>query len=121
MIVIAKAQLINMKHISKAGFFALLAGIISVCSFTACQPEQALESKPNIIYILADDMGYADLACYGQQIILTPNLDQLASEGMKFTRHYAGTNICAPSRCVLMTGLSTAHSQICGKDRKRNI
>jgi len=103
-----------MKHISKAGFFALAAGIISVCSLTACQPEHAQENKPNIIYILADDMGYADAACYGQQIILTPNLDQLAAEGMKFTRHYAGSNVCAPSRCVLMTGLSTAHSQVRG-------
>jgi arylsulfatase A-like enzyme len=80
----------------------------------ACKQGTGQVSKPNIIYILADDMGYADLGCYGQQIIKTPNLDRLAAEGMKFTRHYAGTNICAPSRCVLMTGLSTAHSQVRG-------
>jgi len=103
-----------MKHISGTVFVALAAGIISVCLLSACQPEQAQENRPNIIYILADDMGYADAGCYGQQIIKTPNLDRLAADGMKFTRHYAGSNVCAPSRCVLMTGLSTAHSQVRG-------
>ena len=110
-------KLINMKYISKAVFFALTAGLIAVFSLPACQPEQAQENKPNIIYILADDMGYADPGCYGQQIIKTPNLDKLAAEGMKFTRHYAGSNVCAPSRCVLMTGLSTAHSQVRGNSQ----
>ncbi|TNF74275.1 MAG: Cerebroside-sulfatase, partial [Bacteroidetes bacterium] len=93
---------------------ALVAGIISLCLLSSCTSDPVQESKPNIIYILADDLGYADLGCYGQQIIKTPNLDKLAAEGMKFTRHYAGTNVCAPSRCVLMTGLSTAHSQVRG-------
>ena len=65
--------------------------------------------KPNIIYILADDMGYGDAGCYGQKTLKTPNLDKMAAEGMKFTRHYAGCTVCAPSRCVLMTGL---HRQI---------
>jgi arylsulfatase A-like enzyme len=103
-----------MIHFSKAVFYLWAAGMISVFSLSACQSEQSQEKKPNIIYILADDMGYADLGCYGQQIIKTPNLDQLAAEGMKFTRHYAGSNVFAPSRCVLMTGLSTAHSQVRG-------
>lgn len=70
--------------------------------------------KPNIIYVLADDLGYGDLGCYGQTTLKTPNLDRLAKEGMKFTRHYAGSTVCAPSRCVLMTGLHTGHGRIRG-------
>jgi len=60
--------------------------------------------KPNIIFILADDLGYADVGCYGQKEIQTPHIDRLAAEGMKFTHFYAGASVCAPSRCVLMTG-----------------
>jgi len=71
-------------------------------------------SKPNIIYILADDLGYGDLGCYGQKTLKTPNLDRMAREGMRFTRHYAGSTVCAPSRCVLMTGLHTGHARIRG-------
>ena len=67
-------------------------------------------TKPNIIYILADDLGYGDLGSYGQQKIATPNLDLLASRGMRFTDHYAGATVCAPSRCVLMTG---KHTGVC--------
>ena len=77
------------------------------------QSTQALEigigSKPNIIFILADDLGYGDLGCYGQDTIKTPNLDRMAAEGMRFTNHYAGSTVCAPSRCALMTGLHTGH------------
>jgi len=65
--------------------------------------------KPNIIYILADDLGYGHLGCYGQEQIATPNLDRMAAEGMRFTDHYAGSALCAPSRCVLITGLHTGH------------
>jgi len=70
--------------------------------------------KPNIIYILADDLGYGDLGCYGQKTLKTPNLDRMAREGMRFTRHYAGSTVCAPSRCVLLTGLHTGHARIRG-------
>jgi arylsulfatase A len=70
------------------------------------------KNKPNIVYILADDLGYADVGCYGQKKIRTPNIDKLASEGMKFTQHYSGNPVCAPSRCTLMTGLHTGHSQV---------
>lgn len=70
--------------------------------------------KPNIIYILADDAGYGDFGCYGGTQLPTPNIDRMASEGMKFTRHYAGCTVCAPSRCVLMTGLHTGHCRIRG-------
>jgi arylsulfatase A-like enzyme len=79
-------------------------------------PLKATESadKPNIIFILADDLGYGDLGCYGQKQIQTPNVDRLAAEGMWFTDHYAGTTVCAPSRCSLMTGLHTGHTYIRG-------
>ncbi|SVB15881.1 uncharacterized protein METZ01_LOCUS168735, partial [marine metagenome] len=70
--------------------------------------------RPNLIYILADDLGYGDLGCYGQKTLKTPNLDRMAREGMRFTRHYAGSTVCAPSRCVLMTGLHTGHARIRG-------
>ncbi|MFC1596954.1 arylsulfatase [Planctomycetota bacterium] len=70
------------------------------------------DEKPNIIYIMADDLGYGDLGCYGQQKIRTPNLDRMAAEGMRFTDHYSGSSVCAPSRCVLMTGLHTGHARV---------
>ncbi|MBM3992627.1 MAG: arylsulfatase [Planctomycetes bacterium] len=68
--------------------------------------------KPNIIYILADDLGYGELGCYGQKKIKTPQLDKLAANGLRFTQHYAGNAVCAPSRCVLMTGKHSGHAQI---------
>lgn len=70
--------------------------------------------KPNIVFILADDMGIGDLGCYGQKVLTTPNIDRLATEGMKFIRHYAGCTVCAPSRCVLLTGLHTGHCRVRG-------
>lgn len=70
--------------------------------------------KPNIVYILADDLGYAEVGCYGQKKIKTPNIDKLAAQGMKFTQHYSGNPVCAPSRCTLMTGLHSGHSQVRG-------
>ena len=72
------------------------------------------QDRPNVIYILADDLGYGDLSCYGQQTLTTPHLDRLAREGLRFTRHYAGSTVCAPSRCVLMTGLHTGHCRVRG-------
>ena len=70
--------------------------------------------RPNIIFVMADDLGYGDLGCYGQARIQTPNLDRMAAEGMRFTDHYAGSTVCAPSRCCLMTGLHTGHSYVRG-------
>jgi len=70
--------------------------------------------KPNIIFILADDLGYGDLGCYGQKEIKTPNIDRLAEQGLRFTDHYAGSTVCAPSRCCLMTGFHTGHAYIRG-------
>ena len=75
------------------------------------------DDKPNIIFIMADDLGYGDLGCYGQKEIKTPRLDRLASEGMRFTDFYAGSTVCAPSRCVLMTGYHTGHAFVRGNGR----
>jgi arylsulfatase A len=71
-------------------------------------------AKPNVIFILADDLGYGDLGCFGQKLIKTPNIDRLAAEGMKFTQAYAGATVCAPSRCSLMTGKHNGHASIRG-------
>ncbi|HPG12804.1 MAG TPA: sulfatase-like hydrolase/transferase, partial [Chitinophagaceae bacterium] len=75
---------------------------------------QQQEAKPNIVYIYADDLGYGELGCYGQQKIRTPHLDQMAAEGMRFTQHYAGAPVCAPSRSMLMTGKHSGHTYIRG-------
>lgn len=75
-------------------------------------------AKPNIIFIMADDMGYADLGCYGQKHIQTPNIDRLAEEGMRFTDCYAGSTVCAPCRSVLMTGQHTGHTRVRGNKGK---
>ena len=81
----------------------------------AATPMLAEQKEPmNVIFILCDDLGYGDIGCYGQQRILTPNIDRMAAEGMQFTQHYAGCPVSAPSRCSLQTGLHTGHSQIRG-------
>ncbi|MEM9366220.1 MAG: arylsulfatase [Planctomycetota bacterium] len=72
----------------------------------------ANDRRPNIIYILADDLGYGDLGCYGQTKIQTPHIDRLADEGIRFTQHYSGAPVCAPARCVLLTGLHAGHAPI---------
>jgi arylsulfatase A len=72
------------------------------------------KSMPNVIYILADDLGYGDVSCYGQEKFVTPNIDKLAKEGMLFTQHYSGSSVCAPSRSALMTGQHSGHSPIRG-------
>lgn len=72
----------------------------------------AAAPRPNIILILADDLGYGDLGCYGQQRIHTPNVDGMAAHGMRFTQVYAGSTVCAPSRCTLMTGLHNGHGRV---------
>ena len=76
----------------------------------ACEPKE--HDKPNIIYILADDLGYGELGSFGQKEIETPNLDKLANDGMIFTDHYSGSPVCAPSRSVLMTGMHTGTTYI---------
>ena len=72
------------------------------------------QQRPNIILIMADDLGYGDLGCYGQQQIQTPNIDALARNGLRFTGYYAGSTVCAPSREALLTGRHTGHTAIRG-------
>jgi len=104
-------------------FLNLAAGgaAAAVTSLTGCESKPskykiAKENLPNILFIMADDLGYAyaDLGCYGQKHIKTPNIDQLAVEGIRFTQCYAGSTVCAPSRSVLMTGQHTGHTRVRG-------
>jgi arylsulfatase A-like enzyme len=94
----------------------LLTLIIILFSFSINAQEKIdktkKSNKPNIVFILADDMGYNELGCYGNKVIETPNIDLLANEGMVFSNHYCGSNICAPSRGSLMTGKHTGHAYI---------
>ncbi len=107
----------ELKSIKKALFtLAGLAFFLCACSSGGNRSEEKQNNKPNVIYILADDLGYGDLGCYGQQFIETPNIDKLAAEGIQFTQHYAGAPVCAPSRCMLMTGKHPGHAQIRGND-----
>lgn len=94
--------------------FSGLAVLSVIPALKADKQNQQQVQKPNIIYILADDLGYGDLSCYGQKKFKTPNIDLLAKNGMLFTRHYAGCTVCAPSRSSLMTGLHTGHTPIRG-------
>lgn len=80
---------------------------------------QRPERPPNIVFILSDDLGAFELGCYGQTKIKTPNIDRLAREGMRFTQHYSGAPVCAPARCVLMTGKHLGHAQIRGNKQAK--
>ena len=95
---------------------AASAALAALPSLVAAQQQQA--RKPNILFILADDLGYGDVGCYGQKRIKTPNIDRLAAEGIRFTQAYSGSPVCAPSRCVLMTGLHTGHCYIRGNSKQ---
>jgi arylsulfatase A-like enzyme len=88
-------------------FPLVIAAIWLSAGFT---PAFAADTKPNVVFILADDLGYRELGSFGQELIRTPNLDQLAKEGMRLTQHYCGNAVCAPSRCVLMTGKHPGHA-----------
>lgn len=85
---------------------------IAVFSILVVTAEGTDERRPNVIFLLADDLGYGDLGCFGQKIIRTPHLDRMAAEGMRLTQHYSGNAVCAPSRCVLMTGKHPGHAYI---------
>lgn len=92
-----------------------VSSILGITSLLSCKQDSEKHyeaNKPNIIFILADDMGYGDLSCYGNQTIKTPNIDKLAEEGMKFTQAYAGSSLSSPSRTALMTGKHTGHSTV---------
>jgi len=114
-----------MKNINRRRFLTLTAGgaITAVMPFSGCKSElnsrgNIAARRPNIIFIMADDLGYADLGCYGQKNIKTPNIDRLAAEGTRFTQCYAGSTVCAPSRSVLMTGQHTGHTRVRGNAGK---
>ena len=96
----------------------LFIGLLIVPTSFACKKQASEKTnnqqKPNIVFILADDLGYGDLSCFGQQHFQTPNLDKMAAGGMRFTQHYSGTTVCAPSRSSLMTGQHTGHTPIRG-------
>jgi arylsulfatase len=94
--------------------FLKIAGLC-LASTTMAQP--AAKRRPNVVFFLADDLGYGDLGCYGQKKIRTPNIDKIAAGGMRFTQFYCGNPVCAPSRCTLMTGYHTGHAQI--RDNKQ--
>ena len=97
-------------------------GLFSACNNKSENSEPTIpkdRQTPNIIYILADDLGYGDLSCYGQKNFSTPNIDQLANTGIRFTQHYSGSTVCAPSRSALMTGQHTGHTFIRGNQEVR--
>jgi len=97
-------------EITRRGFFGASAGALA-----GCAPVQAPEPEsrpPNIVFVMLDDLGYADFGCYGGEMIETPNVDRFCAESVKFTDCYAGATVCAPSRSVLMTGMHTGHSSI---------
>ena len=81
-------------------------------TFAEIQNDKVSPDRPNIIFILADDMGYGDLSCYGNQYVKTPNIDQLAETGTRFNQCYAGSGISSPSRCALLTGKNTGNTRI---------
>src|SRR5215217_8386301 len=92
--------------------FAII--LITAIRINAQTKKNSQQKLPNIIYIYADDMGYGELGCYGQQKIKTPYLDKMAKEGMRFTQHYTSMPVCAPARAMLMTGKHGGHSAIRG-------
>jgi arylsulfatase A len=102
------------QHFKRREFIKTLGMGTLALALNNCRNTDQISSRPNIIYILADDLGYGDLSCYGQTKFQTPNIDILAAEGMRFTQHYAGSTVCAPSRSALMTGLHTGHTPVRG-------
>jgi arylsulfatase A-like enzyme len=106
-----------MRNALRGGVFALASGFVTLAAAgAAAQPVP----RPNIIFILADDLGYGDLGSYGQRIIQTPNIDRIAAEGIRFTQFYAGSTVCAPSRSVLMTGQHLGHTRVRGNAGAEN-
>lgn len=118
------AQWVVLSIISRILLHKFATLIIAIATWAALfQPanaEQKADSArvPNIVLILADDLGYGDLGCYGQKSFATPQLDELAKQGLRFTDYYAGSTVCAPSRCVLMTGYHTGHCLIRGNAKQ---
>jgi len=100
--------------------FAILVALCASLTF-GTTGTFAGDTKPNIVLIMADDLGYADVGCYGQQKIQTPRIDEMARQGMRFTDHYSGSNVCAPTRCSLITGQHTGHCSIRGNRQAKGV
>lgn len=106
-----------MSNRTRREFIKSLGAGVAAASLAGCRGLQGkAPSKPNIIYILADDLGYNEVGCYGQKKIRTPNIDGLAAEGIRFTQHYSGSAVCAPTRCMLLTGKHSGHAYIRAND-----
>ncbi len=88
--------------------YRLFLALTSAVAATEAEAQKATPERPNVIFILADDMGYGDLSCFGSKHVKTPNIDRLSETGTTFTQCYAGSGISSPSRCSLMTGKHTA-------------
>nr|MCU0409428.1 sulfatase-like hydrolase/transferase [Bacteroidales bacterium] len=99
-----------MRTLKAMNFVPAAAVLVTGCA----EKGNKLPVQPNIVFILADDLGYRDLGCYGQEIIKTPNIDSLAAGGIRFTQYYSGSPVSAPSRCVLLSGKHSGHSFIRG-------
>jgi arylsulfatase A len=100
----------------------MLFFLVPASDLPASEAANATEKRPlNVVFILADDLGWADVGCYGQLQFATPNIDRLASRGMRFTQHYSGAPVCAPSRCVLMTGKHLGHAEVRGNKQAKTI
>jgi arylsulfatase A-like enzyme len=112
-----KAKIFTRREFLQSSGLAAFSLLLSNCE-QAARMDSADKRKPNIIFIMADDLGYGDLGCYGQQKIKTPNIDKLAQEGTRFTNCYTGSTVCAPSRSVLMTGQHTGHTRVRGNSGK---
>jgi len=95
-----------MKRLNEVGLIFLMTVVV----ISGCMNKKS--DKPNIILFMADDLGYGEVGCYGQEKINTPNVDRLAAEGIRFTQFYSGSPVCAPSRCVLLTGKHSGHAFI---------
>jgi arylsulfatase A len=100
--------------------FSLLCALV-LSTLSSALPALGASRPPNIVFLFADDLGHGALGCYGQKKILTPNIDRLAAEGMRFTQCYAGSNVCAPSRSTLMTGLHTGHTAVRNNGKNRHL
>lgn len=94
--------------------------VISTFTALSVSADEAKSKLPNLIWIMADDLGYGDLGCYGQKVISTPHLERMAEEGMRFTQFYSGATVCAKSRSVLMTGQHHGHTRIRGNAGSKN-
>ncbi len=90
----------------------VLTAALLLAPAAALHSAERKPARPNIVFIIADDLGYGDPGCYGQTKTRTPSIDRMAAEGLRFTQHYSGNAVCAPSRCVLMTGRHPGHAYV---------